>query len=47
MSFSGDGPAAPGEADRPFLLDIPPVVATIRGLMKTFAARYYWYWYPR
>jgi hypothetical protein len=29
------------------MLAFKPALATIRGLMKTFAARYYWYWYPR
>jgi len=31
----------------PLGLDFIPRFATIGTLMKTFAARYYWYWYPR
>jgi len=31
----------------PFVLDFTPSGVTIGAHMKTFAARYYWYWYPR
>ena len=37
----------PGPGPGNLILAFGPPLATIRNLMKTSAARYYWYWYPR